>query len=193
MLRVLLSANACVEPIASARAAPAPKSRRIFIVTSPKVLRPTNAEQRQRMCTAPPSRLTANSFEHQRSTDTSIINLATSATCSASDLKAARNDIRKPVTTPRRITLATPARTLHIKIMQPTKPLANAGKMRGFVPGWLDHARQLALPFFRLSVCLPARPFRPVWLLVRPRPTGGIAGCCQRHAQTAVRLLHPVR
>jgi len=57
-----------VELIASARTAPAPKSRRIFIVTSPKVLRPTDAERRQRivMVHSAPSRLTANSFDHQR-------------------------------------------------------------------------------------------------------------------------------
>jgi hypothetical protein len=49
MLRVLVSALANVEPIASTSAALAPKSRRIFIVTSPKVLRPTDAERRQRI------------------------------------------------------------------------------------------------------------------------------------------------
>jgi hypothetical protein len=38
-----------VEPIASASAALAPKSRRIFIVTSPKVLRSADAESRQRI------------------------------------------------------------------------------------------------------------------------------------------------
>ncbi|BBH34748.1 hypothetical protein PBDP_4285 [Pseudomonas sp. St290] len=49
MLRVLVSALARVELIASTSAAPAPKSRRIFIVTSPKVLRPADAERRQRI------------------------------------------------------------------------------------------------------------------------------------------------
>jgi hypothetical protein len=68
MLRVLLSALAIVEPIASTRAAPAPKSRRIFIVTSPKVLRSTDAESRQRivMVHSAPITPTANSFDHQR-------------------------------------------------------------------------------------------------------------------------------
>ncbi|CAI8982963.1 hypothetical protein EMIT043CA1_70239 [Pseudomonas brassicacearum] len=49
MLRVLVSALAKVELMASTSAAPAPKSRRIFIVTSPKVLRPTDAGRRQRI------------------------------------------------------------------------------------------------------------------------------------------------
>ncbi|MEO6676882.1 MAG: hypothetical protein ABIO21_05850, partial [Pseudomonas sp.] len=50
------------------KAALAPKSRRIFIVTSPKVLRPTDAERRQRivMVRSAPSRPTANSFDRQR-------------------------------------------------------------------------------------------------------------------------------
>ncbi len=69
-------------------------------------------------CTAPPSRFTANSFEHQRSTDASIINLTPKGTCSVSDLKAARNDIRKPVTTAVSKTPADPARTLHGKTTQ---------------------------------------------------------------------------
>jgi hypothetical protein len=95
----LPSAQATVELIASTKAAPAPKSRRIFIVTSPKVLRSTDAESRQRivMVHSAPITPTANSSEHQRSTDVSIINLKTMATFSASDLKASRNDIRTPL------------------------------------------------------------------------------------------------
>jgi hypothetical protein len=45
----LVSALARVELIASTSAAPAPKIRRIFIVTSPKVLRSTDTERRQRI------------------------------------------------------------------------------------------------------------------------------------------------
>jgi hypothetical protein len=40
---------------------------------------------------------TANSLDYQWSTDVSIINLTPTVTCSASDLKASRNDIRRPL------------------------------------------------------------------------------------------------
>jgi hypothetical protein len=95
----LASALAIVELIARTKAAPAPKSRRIFIVTSPKVLRSTDAESRQRivMVHSAPITPTANSSEHQWSTDASIINLTTTTTCSVSDLKPSRNDIRSPL------------------------------------------------------------------------------------------------
>jgi hypothetical protein len=93
-----------VEPIASTSAAPAPKSRRIFIVTSPKVLRSTDAESRQRIVmvhSAPitPHRKFVRSSARfiNEGTDASIINLTPSATCAVSDLKASRNDIRKPL------------------------------------------------------------------------------------------------
>jgi hypothetical protein len=68
----LPAALATAELIASTKAAPAPKSRRIFIVTSPKVLRSTDAESLKRivMVHSAPITPTANSFEHQRSTDT---------------------------------------------------------------------------------------------------------------------------
>ncbi|CAI8724102.1 hypothetical protein EMIT093MI4_120073 [Pseudomonas sp. IT-93MI4] len=49
MFRVCFSALANVELIASTRAAPAPKSRRIFIVYFPEMLRPTDAGHRQRI------------------------------------------------------------------------------------------------------------------------------------------------
>ncbi|WVV49604.1 hypothetical protein THH46_23150 [Pseudomonas sp. NA13] len=77
MLKVLFSALAKVELIASTSAAPAPKSRRIFIVTSPKVLRPADVGQRERivMVHSAPSRSPANRFERQWSTDSLIINL----------------------------------------------------------------------------------------------------------------------
>ncbi|WP_172604433.1 hypothetical protein [Pseudomonas fluorescens] len=95
-----------MELIASTTAAPAPKSRRFFIVYFPEMLRPTDAGHRQRivMVHSAPSRLTENSFEHQRlfnkGTDGLIINLTPLTTCSVSDLKAPRNDIRKPLSGP---------------------------------------------------------------------------------------------
>jgi hypothetical protein len=100
MFRVCFSALAKVELIASTRAALAPKSRRIFIVTSPKCCarRMTGGVNVLLWCTAPPSRPTANSLEHQWSADTLIINLTPLATCSVSDLKTIRNDIRRPLT-----------------------------------------------------------------------------------------------
>jgi len=86
--------------------APAPKSRRIFIVYFPEMLRPTDAGHRQRIVmvqrphhAAPPLDRTSARFFH-KGTDASIINLTPPATCSVSDLKATRNDIRTPLIAP---------------------------------------------------------------------------------------------
>src|SRR5476651_2547312 len=130
-----------VELIASARTAPAPKSRRIFIVTSPKCCtrRLPGDVNVLLWCTAPPSRLTAKPFDHQRSTDALIINPPRPSTCSDSDLKATRNDIRTPAVGGLRNPLIYCARTLHDKILHRPKAGGNPGNMRGFVPIRPDH------------------------------------------------------
>jgi hypothetical protein len=68
------------------------------------VLRSTDAESRQRIVMVhsapitPHRKLVRTSARFiYESTDASIINLTTTATCSASDLKASRNDIRTPL------------------------------------------------------------------------------------------------
>jgi hypothetical protein len=135
----LLSALARVELIASTRPAPAPKSRRIFIVTSPKVLRPTDAEPRQPVVMVHSALITPHQLARTsarlpyESSDASIINLTPKATCSDCDLKTFSNDTSSPVIRACPKQSPNPARTLHVKIMQATWAAANPGKMPRFV------------------------------------------------------------
>jgi hypothetical protein len=120
------------------------------------VLRPTDAESRQRivMVHSAPITPTANrsiiSAFINEGTDASIINLTPRATCSVSDLKTSRNDIRKPLI----------RGTAHSPSIRPNfacqnhaghQAAANAGNMRRFAPRRPDHARDIPLPFFIYS------------------------------------------
>ena len=146
-------------------------------------------------CTAPPSRptrkLVRSSAEYM--TDASIINLTPIGDLLCQRPQGIEKRHQNAINLDHRKRPGQSARTLHVKIMQATKRGANAGNMRGFAPRRPDHARDIPLSFFCLSVRLPAGAVCPGWLLVRPRQTGDSAGRGQRDAQAAMRLLHPVR